>query len=341
MFKRLVCAVMLALGACAPTTEHIAMDDAPTADLAACAMSDADRLWIERALEAWRLSSREITHIRAMGDLRAGFFDANCMLVSPNALTSADARGVTWTATAHGGSITMPGGGEAPVGVTSFASEHEGAAYFMMSTPSVWRAGGVDNTGIGLETMMVAVLLHEGSHVVQVAGYGGRIGALAERNKLPESFGDDSMQHEFENNADFSASVARETDLFFQAAAASDNATALGLARQARDLMSARAARWFVGDKAYYLEAEDLWLTFEGSGQWAGYQWLINPRGAAQPANVAMPHFARRSRWWSQNQGLAIALTLDRLGATGWSRVAFGDGTQTLLQMLDARLAAH
>ncbi len=208
-----------------------------------------------------------------------------------------------------------------------------------MSTPSVWRAGGVDNPGIGLETMMVAVLLHEGSHVVQAATYGERIGALAERNQLPESFDDDSMQREFESNADFSASVVRETDLFFAAAAASDDATALRLAREARDMMKARAARWFVGEKAFWLEAEDLWLTFEGSGQWAGYQWVIHPHGANAAADVALPNFARRSRWWSQNEGLAIALVLDRLGGPSWKRHAFGDGAQTLLEMLDAALA--
>ena len=47
-----------------------------------------------------------------------------------------------------------------------------------------------------------------------------------------------------------------------------------------------------------------------------------------------------RSRWWSQNEGLAIALTLDRLGPAHWHEVAFGASGQTaLLDMLDATLA--
>jgi hypothetical protein len=105
-------------------------------------------------------------------------------------------------------------------------------------------------------------------------------------------------------------------------------------------MMRARAARHFVGDLAYYKEAEALFLTFEGSGQWAGYRWLIHPQGMALEPDLAR-RAAMRSRWWSQNQGLAIALTLDRLGPANWHEVAFGAGGQTLLDMLDATLAPN
>lgn len=99
-----------------------------------------------------------------------------------------------------------------------------------------------------------------------------------------------------------------------------------------------RANRWYQGEDAHWRTAEDIWLTFEGSGQWLGYRWLTSEAGAAVTASAAMDGFGRRSKWWSQNQGLAIALTLDRLGGPGWKRHAFGDGAQTLLEMLDAAL---
>jgi len=338
MMKRLFWAAILVVAACAPVAKPGAVN-VPAAAAPACIMSDADRAWIERAMEAWRFTSREITKVQVATPFQAVLFDAGCTLTSPDALTAATAGRVAWRATPHGATVPLPDGQEIPAGVISFTSADDASAFFVMSTPSVWRANGVDNLGIGLETMMTAVLLHEASHVAQSASYGKRITRLAELHHLPDSFNDDSLQNDFEGNGDFSASVARETDLFFQAAAAHDDSTALRLARQARDMMKARAARWFVGDKAYYLEAEDLWLTFEGSGQWAGYRWLIDPRGAAQPVDVALPNFARRGKWWSQTEGLAVALTLDRLGAADWTHHAFGDGSLTLLQMLDARLA--
>lgn len=330
MIRRPTIALALALQACLSS---------PPSALPACALSAEDRVWVDRSVEAWRLSAREITGIQPAGAFSAIFFDAGCVLSSANALTDEDGLGVTWTATPHTGTITMPDGEEMPAGVTSFATAAEGRSYFVMSTPSVWRAGGVRGDPITLEDMMTFVVLHEGSHVVQAPTYGGAIGALAEANGLPESFNDDSMQHRFGETPEFAASVARETELFLQAALAPDDATAIRLAREARTLMRARASRYFIGDDAYYADAEGIWLTFEGSGQWAGYKWLTHPQGGATDPDLAR-RAAMRSRWWSQNQGLAIALVLDRIGPPDWHRVAFGDGSRTLLEMLDAALAA-
>ena len=207
-----------------------------------------------------------------------------------------------------------------------------------MSTPSVWRTDGVDGGPLGLETLMVAVMLHEGSHVAQAATYGLRVTDLEQRYALPESFGDDSLQHRFGDDEDFSASIARETELFFAAAVEADDLAAHCSALEARELMRARADQWFSNEDDYWRDAEDIWLSFEGSGQWVAYRWLTDEHGAAMPASIAMPGFAQRSRWWSQNEGLAIVLTLDRLADFDWKRHAFGDGAKTILEMLDEAL---
>lgn len=334
MRKSFVLAAVLALSACATTP----LSAPPAAAAPTCTVSAEDQAWINRSLAAWRFSAREITGIGEVRNFTAVFFDSDCVLTSPDALNRADHA--TWTATPHTGTVALPNNDSMPAGVTSFASAEDGVAMLVMSTPSVWRAGGVDNAGIGLETMMVAVLLHEGSHVSQMSTYGARIGALATANNLPEDFNDDSIQHRFESNAEFSASVARETELLYQSVAAPDDATARRLAREARDLMRARMARYYTGADAYLASAEDVFLTMEGSGQYAGYEWVLNPRGAAQPVEVALPNFARRSRWWTQNEGLGLFLVLDRLAPRDWKRVVYGNGEHTILELIDAALAA-
>jgi|TARA_R100000501_G_scaffold13654_3_gene24945 hypothetical protein len=77
----------------------------------------------------------------------------------------------------------------------------------------------------------------------------------------------------------------------------------------------------------------------EGSGQWVGYRYLIDADGAAVPVPDAMTGFARRGSSWTQAQGLALALTLDRLGYD-WTRKAFGGSSTPLTAMLDEALAA-
>jgi hypothetical protein len=306
----------------------------------ACAVSAEDRAWIDASLHAWRFSAAEITGVGPVRPFEAVFFDGDCTLTSANAFSAETVSEVTWRAAAHTGQVTLPNGDAMPAGVTSFAGADAERAFFVMSTPSVWRAGGVRNDALGLELMMTAVLLHEGAHVAQSVTYGGRMQALAEANNLPEDFNDDSIQERFGENADFAASVQRETELFFQAVAAPDQSSARRLAREARELMRARQARWYTGADAYLAEAEDIWLTFEGSGQWVGYQWAIHPAGGGAEVDVAMPNFARRSRWWSQNEGLGLAMALDSIAIMDWKRHAFGDGEMTLLEMLDVSLAS-
>jgi hypothetical protein len=101
--------------------------------------------------------------------------------------------------------------------------------------------------------------------------------------------------------------------------------------------MRARQQRWYPAAEAYLAPAEDIWLTMEGSAQWAAYQWVIDPKGGAVPLERTQ---FRTGRWWSQVQGFALFLALDRLTGEGWKRHAFGDGAKTGLEMLDEALTA-
>jgi hypothetical protein len=87
----------------------------------------------------------------------------------------------------------------------------------------------------------------------------------------------------------------------------------------------------------YFIEAEDIWLTFEGAGQWTAYQWLIHPRGAGQPPAEVLALFQKGP--WSQTEGFAGVMAHGRIAGPGWNRHAFGDGARTVLETLDDALA--
>lgn len=244
-----------------------------------------------------------------------------------------------WTSSPHDGQVLLPDGKTMPAQVTSFTAADGGKAFFVMSAPSVWRAAGVDGAPLRLEQMMTAVLLHEATHVSQLSTYGQAISELIEKHSLSDDFNDDSIQQRFEKDAAFAGSVEHETDLLFQAAAAADLAEAQRLARQARALMRARHHRWFTGADAHLAAAEDIWLTMEGSGQWAAYRWLTARNGGGIAEPVALAAFAKRGKWWSQKQGLALFLVLDRLIGDRWRRPVFCSGSRTALQLVDEALA--
>ncbi len=282
-------------------------------------------------MSAWNYAARTISGIGRVKSITAYLFDDRCVITSASAMNGGPNR---WTAGLHHGTVALPGGESIKPQVISFANSSDGQPFFVMSTPGIWRAAGKTGKGTTLEKLMTAVMLHEGTHVAQVPTYGAAIGRIAERYHLPDDFSDDSIQNQFGKNAEFAASVERESALLMQASEARNRREAARLVGAARDLMRARYARWFTGRDAYHAEAEPLWLTMEGSAQWVSYQWEIDPRGGKVRASDVRPGFVN-DKWWSQREGFAAFMALDRLTGAAWKRQAFHLGRKNILEMLD------
>jgi hypothetical protein len=296
-----------------------------------CDVSPGDRAWLDRSMKAWNYASAHISGIGRVKDIQAIIFDDRCVVTSDTAMNGGPNR---WTGHLHGGKIVLPGGQELKPQVISFAQSEGSVAHFVMSTPSIWRAAKKSGKGTSLENLMTAVIMHEATHVAQMPTYGKAIGAIADRYHLPEEWSDDFIQEQFGKNAEFARSIDRESALLLQAAESRDRRKAARLVQQARDLMRARYARWFTGKNVAHAEAEPVWLTLEGSGQWIAYRWLIDAKGAGVKAADVRPGFVN-DKWWSQREGFAAFMALERLTGSRWKEQAFRLGGKDVLQMLD------
>jgi hypothetical protein len=283
-------------------------------------------------------------HVSGIGHVRkiqAVIFDKDCVVTSTTAMNGGPNL---WSASLHHGKITLPDGGSLPPQVISFAGSSAGSpgekAFFVMSTPSVWRANGVNGKGATLEKLMTAVMLHEATHVAQMPSYGKEIDELTARYHLPEDFNDDSIQKAFKGNDEIAASVDREAKLLFDASQAKTRRGAAALVRQARELMKGRYARWFTGKDAYMAEVEPVFLTLEGSGQWLAYTWEVDPRGGGVKPGDVLPGLLN-DHWWTQREGFAAFMALQRLTGAAWKRQAFHLGQKDVLQMLDEAVARY
>ena len=96
--------------------------------------------------------------------------------------------------------------------------------------------------------------------------------------------------------------------------------------------MRERQARWFTGDDALYAEADDVFLTLEGTGNWSAWAWLTDPRGGNLSREDAIAFVRGGSGHWSQDEGLAIMLAVDRL-LPRWPSLAFGPRAATAEEM--------
>ena len=329
----LAAALFAAVNGCAHAPRDLHAKNAAPSVLDAvgdCALSAEDAAWIDQAMANWTFVRHEILNVAELSNVEAVFFSGECQLNNASIMTSG--AKTPWQIASHGGVVKLPDGSEMPPVVTSFSSGEDGVGYFAMSTPSVWRAGGVKSQ-MGLDVLMYAVMLHEGSHVLQLSTYGAMIEEQTEKFALPEDFNDDSLQELFGENPDYSAAVKAEIAIFLKSAQAATKNEAETIARKALRMMDDRRDRWLVGDHDKYRNANDVWLTLEGSGQWVGYAWLVHPDGHALDPQTAIDEWGLRSRFWTQNEGFAMALALDRL-SNDWKVSAFQKGGDTLTGML-------
>ncbi|SMF61482.1 hypothetical protein [Allosphingosinicella indica] len=294
-----------------------------------CVMNPVDRLWAERALDNFGKVSGEKLQLADRALPTVVMFDAACSYVAPPGRTA-----LRFSAKRHGGTVTLPDGGEVPVGTISFAAPETTTSpgYFVMALPSVWRAQGVKSK-LGLERLMDGVLLHEMMHTYQFYFVTPRLAELTETYGLPDDLSDDSLQEAFKDNANYVAAYEEERDLLFAAARAPDDGQARHLAGEALAKMRARRARFFTGDQAKWAPLDEIFLTMEGIGQWVSYAWLADPEGGAVPEDLLLPEVRRGGRFWTQDEGLAAFLVIDRL-VPGWQRHAFAETPETVEALL-------
>jgi hypothetical protein len=124
-------------------------------------------------------------------------------------------------------------------------------------------------------------------------------------------------------------------DRFYQAAFAHREEDAKRLTREALSLLKARQVRYFQQNKAILRQLDPIFLSMEGLGQFVAVAWLMHPEGGKVPFAVAVEGFRRNRKWWSQEEGLAMFLVLDRLTNPDWATDVFGEKPKYITDLLE------
>ena len=287
-------------------------------------MADADREWLQGALAQWQVAERRWLGLASAPLPHVVAIDAACTYTMPRGEVSL-AQGVP-----HDGESIDFGDFEVPLGPISFA---DGSGRFVMSLPSVWRASGVSSR-IDFDTFLEGVLLHEIMHTRQSAlATAGLAEIEAQHPDLRIS--DDLVQDTFADDPAYVALYEAERGALMAAGEADDDDTARALAAEALSLMRERRARYFVGDRAFYDELEDVFLTMEGMGQ---YLMLLHFRSQPEITPELALQETLSGDYWTQNQGLALFIVLDRL-LPDWRDRAFREPDWRAERLLAAAVA--
>lgn len=313
---------LLLLGACAPASLK-----PPSLPLnRSCQASAEDRDWLGGALAAWRATFRGLLQApdRPLPQIVA--YDSACAYT----LAPSPGTGARWSAVAHRGQVALPNGTTIPVGPNAFnAVTGAGANFVVIALPSIWRPV-APKSEIPLLWFLEGVFLHELAHSYQADVTPAlSFPALLKRLPADAAISDDSVQEQFEKDPAYAGDLQAELDLLFRAASAPSRAEAQSLACDGLAALRSRRARHFAGANAHWALVDEVSLTTEGLGQWVAYAWLSENRRLDRNLVIAK----LRSRYWSQEQGLAVFLVVDRL-VPDWQRRLFSRSPETAERLL-------
>jgi len=249
-------------------------------------------------------------------------------------------KSLPWHSGQHHGTLTIPDGQKVPVGLMSFAARDSTKhPFFVMAAPAFWKIAGVESKELGLDNLMTAVFLHEFSHTRQQTGMGAMVDSIEKTHtfKDPE-LSDDIVQHTFKSDSNYVRSFRAEVDKLYEAAFAAGKEKTKQLTREALTLFKQRQSTYFIKEHAVLKPLDDIFLTMEGLGQFAGFYWLQDSSGANIPYEQAVNGMRRKRNQWSQEEGLAMFLVLDKLTKPNWSRDLFGDHPKNIIQLLEAEI---
>ncbi len=285
-----------------------------------CKLEVEDERWLKAASAAWNQTLDSEFGLEPTSPPSV-FFDARCTWSGP-------LRG-PWSGVIHGGHPTLPNGKRLSVEVVSFTSTTASGPFFVMSLPSVWAAKGISSR-LGLATLLEGVLLHELLHSLQAAWASSRLDPLSTRG-LPADVTDDTLQERFSSEPAYVKSIDAERQALFLAAEGDRGAATTALA-----LRAARRARFLSGPESVWSEADDVFVTLEGVGQYVAFRWFARQPGVDRA--LALAEARRGGRYWSQDEGLGLALSLDAVSPT-WKAHVLGPAAKPLPELLELALS--
>ena len=295
---------------------------------------------------AWKLVCKDIYKIKKLAPVEFVFFDDK-YVYSTSKITIK--KGVpikgkdlmnlkfNWKKELHHGIIKLPDNSEVPIGLMSFSSEipnQNDKSFFVMPLTSFWKQEGVESEELGLENLITGVFIHEFTHSQQFLNFGKRVTELEQKNNFNIEFSDNIVQNLFIKDSLYLKYYKKENEVFY-ASIKSKNLDKQNF-NEGLDIMKKRQKTFFKNQYQNLKEIDDIFLTMEGLGQYSMYLWLTHPKGGNIEKDLAIKGVRRGGKWWSQDEGFALFLILDKLTQPkNWASQMFNDKTESIIKILD------
>lgn len=301
---------------------------------------------------AWELICRDVYKVNKVKEVEFVFFDKKYVYSTSNVTIT---NGITfegpsllnlnlkWKKAVHDGYILLPDKTKMPLGIMAFASllpNEKDKSFIAMPLPSFWKEGDVNSNKLGLSNLLTGIFIHEFSHTQLMQSFGVQLSLLENSMNFVIPFDDNLIQHIFQNDSSYVQAYNQEVDILYYII--NQEVFNKVLFNRSRVLMNQRHKAYF---KAHYKElqkVEDFFLTMEGLGQYSMYLWLIHPKGGNYNRQVAIEGVRKNKKWWSQEEGFAMFLVLDKISKSKkWAKEMFGQKSTTITSILEKRIKKY
>jgi hypothetical protein len=294
---------------------------------------------------AWELVSTEIYKINKVKPVEFVFFDDK-YVYSTSAITIKKGSYIKgnnlinlklrWKKKLHNDTLTLPDKSVVPISLMSFAAEipaNNNTSFFVMPLPVFWEKSNVSSKELGLENLITGVFIHEFSHSQQMQNFGKKMTAYEQQNNFGADFSDDIVQNIYGKDTTYLKLYNKEIELFYTSA--KNDALEKELMNEGLSILKQRQKTYFKGKYENLKPIDNFFLTMEGLGQYSMFLWLTHPKGGNIKREIAIEGVRRGGKWWSQDEGFALFLILDKLTQSkNWAKSMFGNKTAIVTDLI-------
>lgn len=186
-------------------------------------------------------------------------------------------------------------------------------SFFVAPLPSLYHKLAPADQAKYLDFLFLGLCLHELTHTKQLNYALPQILAVQSKYKMSGSIDDNMVENTFSKNEDYVKIFLEERKHLWNAVLTNNRDSCLAELSVALALAKQRRTKFFVGDFAPFDELDDSFLALEGSAMWVQFQVMKKNPPNKQTEYQTLGWLVERTNSWSQEEGLAMFLIIDKL----------------------------
>lgn len=217
---------------------------------------------------------------------------------------------------AHTKGLWVPGRAEVlplKVELSTMTYANDQKTFCIIPLPSLFHKLAAADQANALDELFFGIAQHELTHTRQLPFVMKEIHRVSKSYPLPEHLNDNLLEETFANDKEYSQLFNQEMDILGAAFLAHTLSDCKRELARALSLIQQRRARYFVGERKAYAPLEEIFLTLEGTAMWAHFQMAKDHAPAHEEVKTTLLKLAEKTNAWSQVEGLALFLLIDRL----------------------------